>query len=44
MVDIIVKIAGSIFCLSVGVVLLAIGLLILSAFVMEIYGRITSAK
>lgn len=44
MVDIIVKISGSIFCLGIGVVLLAVGLLILSAFVTEVYGRITSAK
>ena len=39
MIDIIVKISGSIFCLGIGVVLLAVGLLILSAFVTEVYGR-----
>ena len=44
MIDIIVKIAGSIFCLGIGVLLLAVGLLILSALITEVYGRITNAK
>ena len=44
MVDIIVKISGSIFCLGIGVVLLAVGLLILSALAVETYERIFRAK
>ena len=44
MVDIIVKISGSIFCLGFGVMMLSIGLLILSALAVEIYERIFRAK
>ena len=44
MIDIIVKVAGSVFCLGVGVALLAFGLMMLSAFFVEIYGRVFRAK
>ena len=40
MIDIIVKVAGSVFCLGVGMALLAFGLVVVSTFVMEIYGRV----
>lgn len=40
MIDIIVKIAGSIFCLGFGVMMLSIGLLILSALTVETYNRV----
>lgn len=40
MIDIIVKIAGSILCLGVGVVLLTFGLMVLSVFFMEVYNHI----
>lgn len=44
MIDIIVKVAGSVFCLGVGVALLAFSLMVLSAFFAEIYGRVFRAK
>lgn len=44
MIDIIVKVAGSVFCLGVGMALLAFGLIVISTFLMEIYGRVFHAK
>tara|TARA_R110000824_G_scaffold316993_1_gene504226 strand:+ start:598 stop:735 length:138 start_codon:yes stop_codon:yes gene_type:complete len=44
MIDIIVKVAGSVFCLGVGVALLAFGLMVLCVFIAEIYGRVFRAK
>jgi len=44
MIDIIVKVAGSVFCLGVGVALWAFGLMMLSAVFAEIYGRVFRAK
>lgn len=40
--DLIVKIAGSIFCLGVGSVLLALGTIMISVFVVEVYNKIKS--
>jgi hypothetical protein len=40
MMDIIVKLAGSILCLGVGSVLLAFGLMLLAIFCVEMWGRI----
>jgi len=39
LIDVIVKIAGSIFCLGVGLALLVFSLVVLCSFVVEIYQR-----
>lgn len=41
MVDAIVKLAGSVLCLGVGVVLLAFGLMVLSVFVIEVWNQVS---
>jgi hypothetical protein len=40
MIEIIVKIAGSIFCLGAGTVLFAFGLIIISVFILEVWNKI----
>ncbi len=40
MIDVIVRICGSIFVAGIGTIALAVGLLIISAFIAEVKGRI----
>jgi uncharacterized membrane protein YqjE len=44
MIETIVKIAGSIFCLGAGVVLLTFGLMVLSVLVIEILNHFKDKK
>lgn len=44
MIDAIVKITGSIFCLGIGTALFAFGIMVLSVFTMEVYSHIKDKR